>query len=109
METFIILGICGLVFGFIGMAIGDLGEKKNGPTGFMLGFLLGPIGCIIAAVIPSSKPAGVPAPQPADDHSRKIALLESQLAQLKATPKPSAKVYGIPDSNDGEIPTYKLD
>lgn len=38
----------------IGLAIGDLGKKRNGWTGFLLGLFLGPIGWIIVAVLPPS-------------------------------------------------------
>lgn len=44
-----------LIFGLIGMIIGNLGEKKNGELGLILGLLFGPIGWIITAVLPPRK------------------------------------------------------
>ncbi len=109
METLIVLMICGVIFGFIGMAIGDLGDKKNGNTGFALGFLLGPIGCIIAAVIPSSNPTAKASAKPAEDQARKIAALEAQLAKMNAPIKPPVKSHAKPAYDDGDVATYKLD
>lgn len=76
------------VMGVIGMAIGDLGEKKNGPAGFLLGALLGPIGWIIVAIIPHNASAGENSSValPADPNAAKISQLEAQLAELKAAP-----------------------
>jgi hypothetical protein len=48
-----IYGFVGVVCGVIGMAVGDLGGKKNGMAGLVLGFLLGPLGVVIAAVLPA--------------------------------------------------------
>jgi ascorbate-specific PTS system EIIC-type component UlaA len=53
MEIIVIIIAC-IVLGFIGMAIGCLGNKKNGSVGFVLGAALGPIGWIIVAVLPPS-------------------------------------------------------
>ena len=47
MEYLVGLLVGALICGFIGMAIGDLGEKQNGTLGFWLGAMLGPIGWII--------------------------------------------------------------
>jgi hypothetical protein len=67
MQYLIIYGISAVIFGVIGMAIGDLGGKKNGPLGGLLGALLGPIGILIVAVLPKQeekakgkKPEGMP-------------------------------------------------
>jgi hypothetical protein len=107
MELLIILIICAVIFGFIGMAIGDLGGKKNGAAGFALGALLGPLGCVIAAVIPASDADGAPAVATPDQGTRrKIAALEAQLAELK---KPAAKAPAKRADDDGTIPTYSLD
>ena len=48
----LILVFC-IIFGVIGMALGDLGKKKNGKIGFLLGFLLGPLGVIITPFLPA--------------------------------------------------------
>lgn len=107
MEILIILIICAVIFGFVGMAIGDLGDKKNGTTGFVLGALLGPLGCVIAAVIPAADADKAEVPAPADKETqRKIAALEGQLAALKG---PAAKPVAKHDDDDGTIPTYRLD
>lgn len=47
-----------IVCGVIGMAVGDMGGKKNGKTGLALGILLGPVGIIIAAVLPKDAESG---------------------------------------------------
>lgn len=54
MTTAYILSILfgSVICGTIGLAIGDLGNKRNGWTGFLLGLCLGPIGWIIVAVLP---------------------------------------------------------
>ncbi len=101
---FILIGLA--VSGIIGMAIGDLGNKQNSQTGFLLGALLGPIGWIVAAVIPANAKAGQK-PELAPQESKRIAALEAELANLKGSkPAPTGK---RPVDDDGEIPTYKLD
>ena len=50
---YITCGIIAVVCAVIGMAIGDLGGKKNGVAGLLLGGLLGPLGCVIAALLPA--------------------------------------------------------
>lgn len=111
MELLITLIISAAIFGVIGMAIGDLGGKKNGPVGFLLGALLGPIGCIIAAVIPPAADSEKAKGEAAE--KQRLAKLEAELAALKngkvaaGTPLMKAKV--IPVENDGEVPTYRLD
>jgi len=108
MEILILLVIVAMIFGFIGMAIGDLGGKNNGPAGFLLGALLGPLGCLIAAVLPPGGGADK-APQPAtDDTKKKIAELEAKLADLKKA-QPAAKKALVNPDDDGGIPTYRLD
>ena len=102
MEMLIILIICAVVFGFIGMALGDLGGKAQGPAGFLCGALLGPLGCVIAVLLPPA------APGPDVQTQRKIAAMEAQLAALKAGPKPVAKAKAAVDA-DATIPTYRLD
>jgi hypothetical protein len=110
MEMLIILIICAVVFGFIGMALGDLGGKAQGPAGFLCGALLGPLGCVIAVLLPpaAGKAAATAAPGPDVQTHRKIAAMEAQLAALKAGPKPVAKAKAAVDA-DATIPTYRLD
>lgn len=57
-DYLIYYGLSALVFGVIGFAVGDLGAKKNGPLGGVLGALLGPIGLIVVALLPAE--AGKP-------------------------------------------------
>lgn len=45
--------IVAVICGVIGMAIGDLANKKNGVLGLALGALLGPLGILIVAVLPA--------------------------------------------------------
>lgn len=105
MEMILIL-IGLVVSGIIGMAIGDLGNKQNGQTGFLLGAVLGPIGWIVTAVIPANAKAEKK-PELAPHDSKRIAALEAELAKLKGSkPEPSGK---RPVDDDGQIPTYKLD
>ena len=54
-QYLIILGISALICGVIGLAIGDLGGKKHGPLGGLLGALLGPLGILIVAVLPKQE------------------------------------------------------
>lgn len=115
MEILIPLIVFVVIFGFIGMAIGDLGGKKNGPVGFILGGLLGPIGCIIAAVIPPAADSDKVKAETAE--KERLARMEAELAALKsgkAAPAASgkslmAKSSPAPVDDDGGIPTYKLD
>jgi uncharacterized membrane protein YeaQ/YmgE (transglycosylase-associated protein family) len=114
METIIILLIAGVICGFIGMGIGDLNGKNNGNKGFLLGFLLGPIGCIIAALLPPDQASAAPAAAPAKpDAQQTISMLEAQLAELKRNANPDAKSLikapSKPRTDEGTIPTYKLD
>ena len=53
MTTILPLLIVCVICGVIGMAVGDMGGKKNGKTGLALGILLGPLGVVIAAVLPA--------------------------------------------------------
>lgn len=109
METLIIIIICAVVFGFIGMALGDLGGKAQGPAGFLCGALLGPLGCVIAVLLPpAAGKAAAAAPGPDAQTQRKIAAMEAQLAALKAGPKVVAKPVKKAD-DDSPIPTYSLD
>ncbi len=109
MEYIIIILICSAVFGFIGMAIGDLAGKKNGPLGFLLGALLGPIGILIAAVIPAAADSEKAKSDTAE--KQRMARLEAELAALKAgKPAPGKSVVKVqPVDNDGAVPVYKLD
>jgi hypothetical protein len=108
MEYLIGLLLGAAICGVIGMAIGDLGGKKNGAAGFALGALLGPIGWIITAVLsPASDAEPKAAPEVKED---RIAKLEAELAALKSPRvEKSAKIQGKDLSDDGGIPTYKLD
>jgi len=108
MEFLIIAVLSGIIFGLVGMAIGDLGGKKNGRTGFVLGLLLGPFGCVIAAVIPAS--ASSEKVQKEEAEKTRLAKLESELAALKAKPAAAAPKRVIPArEDDGQIPVYRLD
>ena len=114
MDFIIIVIVVCVIFGFIGMGIGDLGRKNNGSVGFALGALLGPVGWIITAVIPANATDQSKSESPTSlspSEKAKIQELESQLAALKnksASPmKPSKQALNSDD--DGGIPTYKLD
>jgi hypothetical protein len=69
METLIVqlitFAVCCFVLGIIGMAVGDLANKRNGKIGFWLGALLGPVGWIIVAIQPpaAEKEAAVKTPR----------------------------------------------
>jgi len=117
MEFGVIIFVWACIGGFIGMIVGELGDKHNGHTGLFLGALLGPVGWIIVAVLPPGEDPDGPAPAKTaakTETELKIAIMEAQLAQLKReaknpiTPgsKPAARM-GY--DNDGQIPTYKLD
>ena len=110
MEYIFIILIPAAIFGLIGMAIGDAGGKKNGAKGFVLGLVLGPIGCIVAAVLPPDENSEVAKSK--ESEKERIARLELELARLKAAPsdKAPAKAPASKDlSDDGGIPTYRLD
>lgn len=109
MEYLIGLLIGAAICGVIGMAIGDLGGKKNGPLGGLLGALLGPIGWIIVAVLPPAEGKEEPAKPAKLTEQDRIAKLEAELAALKGTLKAPAKSAVQVRDDDGEIPTYKLD
>lgn len=51
--NFVFILVFCIIFGVIGMALGDQGKKKNGRMGFLLGFLLGPLGLIITPFLPA--------------------------------------------------------
>ena len=107
METLIAIIIGATIRGVIGMAIGDLGGKKNGPVGGLLGALLGPLGWIIVAVMPPNLQGVLPESKPTPvANDQRIAALEAELKSLKSNPKPKA---GSDISDDDEIPTYRLD
>ena len=110
MEILIVLMFGGFVSGLIGLAIGDLGGKRNRRTGFALGFLLGPIGWIITAVIPASDAAGasLAAGSPDKETQRKIEFLEAQLAELKGLGKDAA-LPAAQRVDEDSIPIYRLD
>ena len=110
MGYLITLLIWAVICGLVGMAIGDLGGKKNGALGGLLGALLGPIGWIIVAVSPP-KNDGESSVQPTGNGEQdRIAKLEAELASLKATNrKPATPALGKDLNDDGGIPTYKLD
>lgn len=109
MELLIIIIISAVIFGFIGMALGDLGGKAQGPAGFLCGALLGPLGCVIAVLLPPAAGKAAAAPGPDAQTQRKIAAMEAQLAALKAGPKVAAKPAKNADDDDSPIPTYSLD
>lgn len=108
MEFLLTVIILGIICGFIGMAIGDIGGKGNAGSGFILGLLLGPLGCIIAAVIPPS--ATSEKVQKEEAEKARLAKLEAELAALKAKPASAAPKRIIPArEDDGQIPVYRLD
>ena len=113
MELMIGLLISAVIFGVIGMAIGDYGGKKNGPMGALLGALLGPLGCIIAALLPPGD--GAEKKVTGAGEAERIAKLEAELNRMKKgeVTRPAAKSLMKPlvrdSAGDGEVPTYRLD
>lgn len=110
----IIIVIGAVIFGVIGMAIGDHGGKGNGAMGGLLGALLGPIGCVIAAVLPKDEAAQTKEKGAAPEtEKQRIARLEAEIAKLSGGTVPGEKKI-IPRAkddlaSDGEVPTYRLD
>lgn len=111
MEYILLLIIAAAIGGGIGFGIGGLGDKKNEGVGAVLGACLGPVGWIIVALLPANAGDGTKEEKTqAPDRDARIAKLEAELAALKQAPKPSNKVMTRKDlSDDGSIPTYKLD
>ena len=60
-NTLLLIGVSGIVFGFISMFVW---KNKGGspPIGFVLGFFLGLIGLIIVAIAKPSRPATTSGP-----------------------------------------------